>query len=528
MTIPDVPFKILALAPFSPVPDNGHTIEVLEVDLFTVDEIMDRLDPILYLPVPLELCPEAALSLRFKSLKDFKPENLVKNNDYLRSLKEARDFTIDALGRNQAVADITAALDKNFPGLPIDLKSSPAGTQDQPAPSKDLVDDILTLVAMPDGPSSPPSGSRGGSWTERLDLALAGLLEAVYNNPDFKTCESAWRGLEVLLKQGPVKNGQGIKLSMASVSPGSLGDTLGRLADLLADDPPNLVLVDLPLDSTPLGTDLMAGLADLADSLLAPTVGWVGPKFFHLDDWAGLARVQYLKHHLEDAAYAKWRNLSKLPGAAWLGLTLNSFLFRPAYGPDFPAKTVPFVEDRPLWVSPVWGLGAAVAQSCQIFGWPSRFTDYKNCLLRDLPVFDQAVGGPSTTEMTLSDDRLSEFLEAGFTPLMGPLRRDMAFVPKEITLSGGSLKYQLFVSRLLGILFWCREQLGRGERDDPAGALQQALIKQWEKTGRAVPSDLAITSGATGQDGSLGLNISLSVPSDILPGGQALEFTFNW
>jgi hypothetical protein len=528
MTVPDVPFKMLALAPFTPVPDSGYTPRLWEVDLFTLDEIMDRLSPSLYLPVPLDLCPEAALSLRFNTLKDFKPENLVKNNDYLRSLKQARDFTAEALSRNQSPAALAAALSHNFPGLPAGLISVPAGLQAPASRSTDLVDDILSLVATPGSPTAASSDPGSGSWTERLDQALCGLLEAVYNHPDFKILESAWRGLEILVKQGPVKAGLGVKLSIVPVNPDSLGETLGPLAELLAADTPNLVLVDLPLDSTPLGIELTAGLAELADRLLTPTVGWVGPKFFHLDDWAGLSRVQYLKHHLEDAAYAKWRNLSKLPGAAWLGFTLNRVLFRPAYGPDYRAKTVTFVENQPLWVSPVWALGATVAQSCQAFGWPSRFTDYKTCLLKDLPVFDQAVGGPAATEMTLSEDRLAEFLEAGFTPLLGPLRRDTAFLPKEATLAKGSIRYQLFVSRFLGMLFWCREQLGLQERDDPAAALRQTLIREWEKTGQPAPPDLAITPQAPGPEGSLTLKISLSVPRDILPGGQALEFSFNW
>ena len=528
MTVPETSFKILALAPFSPVPDSGSAPKLWEMDLFTLDEIMDSLGPNLYLPVPMALCPEAALSLRFTCLKDFKPENLIKNNEYLSNLKEARDFTADAVSRGQAPRDLAAALDDRFPGLPADLRTAPAGAMDQPVSQPDLVDDILTMVAMPGGSTSTPSATGAGSWTGRLDQALSGLLAAVYNHADFKTLESAWRGLEVLVKQGPVKAGQGVKLSIAAVSLGNLGETLAPLAELLAADPPNLILVDLALDSTPLGTDLMSGLADLADGLLAPTVAWVGPKFFHLADWSGLAKVQYLKHHLEDAAYAKWRNLAKLPGAAWLGLSLNRFLFRPAFGPDHQAKTVPFVEEQPLWISPVWGLGAAVAQSCQAFGWPSRFTDYQNCLLTGLPVFDQAVGGPSTTEMTLAEDRLAEFLEAGFTPLMGPLRRDTAFLPKETTLAGGSLKYQLFVSRLLGMLFWCREQLSREEPGDPAMALSQAMIKEWEKTGQPAPPDLEIAPDAPGPEGRLSLKISLSVPREILPGGQALEFSFNW
>ena len=239
--------------------------------------------------------------------------------------------------------------------------------------------------------------------------------------------------------------------------------------------------------------------------------------------------MAYLKHHLEDAAYAKWRKLADLPGAHWLTVTCNRFLYRAPYGPENRPKSVSFEERVPLWLSPVWALGTLAAQSTIAFGWPSRFTDYANVALRDLPLAREAGDGPSAAEMLVSEDRLVEFLDAGMTPLLGPLRKDTAFMPKETTVAGSSLKYQLFVSAVLGFLFWCKdhmnEALGQG---DLAANVKAAFVLHWEKTGRAAPEDLEVAAGTPGPDGAVPLSISLTPPGSILPGAQKLDFSFNW
>ncbi|MEW6261638.1 MAG: type VI secretion system contractile sheath large subunit [Thermodesulfobacteriota bacterium] len=527
MPVTEVPYSILVLAPFAPVPETGPQGGLIPADLSSLDEAAAAVNPRFYIPAPLEACPAGGVAIEIKSLKDFKPDRLVSNTAYLKTVREAGRYVAEALAGGAAPRKISERLRSDWPGLPAGLTSPPAGSRTgKRAPSQ--VDDILTLVAQPEGGGKTP-GPQTKDWPARFDDLLADLLRAIFGQPEFRAAEAAWRGLEVLVSQGQIKEGQGFKLNLATVSLDSLEETLNRLKDDFSALPPHLGLIDLPGDSSPRGLELLEKTANWAEELLTPTACWLGPAFFHLKDWSELKRVPYLKHYLEDAAFAKWRKLADRSAADWLCLTLNRFLGRLPYGRDNRPKGVYFEEEEPLWLSPVWALGALAAQSVNGFGWPSRLTDYNRVSLTNLPLAGAGGEGPAATEMLLSEDRLFEFIEVGLSPLFGPLRKDVAFLPKEATLARGSFKGQLFVARLFGFLFWCRENLAvPAGTVELAGQVKAALARFWEGTGHQPPDDLEVTPGGAGPEGPVHLKIGLTPPRSVWPGASRLEFTFNW
>lgn len=524
MQIPFLPFKILALAPFGPAAQTGANPRPIPVDLATIDEAFQAVSPRFHLPVDRELCPEAGLTLEFKSLKDFKPDRLIQNNEYLHQVAEAGRYAGEARSKGVSARDAVEHIRQAWPAVPVDPAALPAESE---AKAASRVDDILSLVAMPGGGGGDARGT--ASLTGQLDSLLSSLLEAVYNNEEFRKYEAAWRGLEVLLKQAPIKEGGPVKVAIASVHPDTLAETLDALIADLALDLPGLVLIDAPMDSGVRSTELTQAAADFADNLLAPTAVWVSADFFHIAHWRDLGKVSYLKHHLEDASYAKWRKLAEQPGGNWLTAVCNRFVVRAPYGGDNKPKTASFEEIGPLWIAPVWALGTLVAQSVLECGWPSRLTDYVNVALHDLPVIDRPGDGPGVVEMDLSEDRLMEFVEIGLTPLYGPVRKDRAFMPKEVTLAGGSLKYQLFTARILAFLFWCKDNLDEAVRvGDLALNVQSAIAMFWERTGHPAPADLDVRAGEAEGGGPIPLNISMTPPAAVLPGGHKLELGFAW
>ena len=110
MDIPQPPFHILALAPLSVIPENGFQVRTIRADAATLDEALADLAPRLTVPVPRELCPQAELTLTIGGLKSFRPENIVRENDYLRSLVEARDETARSLAAGESPREISARL----------------------------------------------------------------------------------------------------------------------------------------------------------------------------------------------------------------------------------------------------------------------------------------------------------------------------------------------------------------------------------------------------------------------------------
>lgn len=527
MNIPDPNFSILALAPLGPVPETGFNGAPVSIDLATLDEAIKTIAPRFDLAVDKALCPEGVLTIEIGSLKDFKPEILVGNVEYLKKLAGALKFINSSEGKGMTAGEAAGRIQSEWPGLPLDYST----TALKPKPkSEKTVDDILSMVAMPDESESGGQGAdRPGGLGEQLETILSNLLETVFSDGEFRAYEAAWRGVQTLCKQGPVKEGRGINLSLACTSQETLAADLVTLAEKLSENPPNLIIIDLPMDNTPRGIGLLESITEFADTLLTPAACWIDASFFHISDWGELGKISYIKHHLDDAAYAKWRKLKDEDGAHWLSVLCNRFLARPPYGASNKPRGVYFEERAPLWISPVWALGTLAAQSSVEFGWPSRFTDYTNVLLSDLPLARSVEGRQSSTEISLTEDRLMEFMESGFTPLYGPERKDTAFMPKEATLAGGAMKYQMFVSRILGFLFWCKGNLSfeKGGADTESG-LKAAISLYWQKTGHNPPEDLEVKAGEMTEEGATPMYIAMTPPRAVLPGGQRLEFTISW
>jgi type VI secretion system protein ImpC len=499
------------------------------MDIYSMDEAVSNLEPTMYVPVPRDVCPSGGLTLTFKSIKDFNPDRIVANNGYLRSIHKAGQFIADAIRSGTPTRDIARRITTDWPDLPLEMSIMDTDVPQQSAEkSTSPVDDILSMVAVPTSPQ--PTASVGAKqWKLRCDELLSTLLEYVFDNADFRTCEASWRGIELLVRQGKIKEGEGLFVQAVPITGDGLAYTLEDLSNDLAANPPNLVLVDLPFDNTVRSINILEKVITFAETLMVPTVCWITPGFFNMNTWVDLRRLPYLKNHLEDAAYAKWRKLRDLPGSYWTAITCNRFLTRFPFKRDNGKGVVSFREKEPLWLSPVWALGTLICQSISNFGWPCRFTDYMNINLADLALADSESNIPTSTEMVLSEDRLAEFIEIGITSLQSGKGKDSAFIPKEVTLAGGSLKYQLFVAKVLGFLWWCRDNLDREIRSGDIGTnLTTAFDLFWQKTGQPTPEDLEITPGASEGDEAIPLTIRMTPPSSVMTGGHMLEMTFLW
>ncbi len=524
MDIPEIPFTILALAPFRPVADSSFSPEVLRVATGSMDEAIAALAPQIWIPQPAEICPEGGITVSPARMKDLTPDGLIRV-PYLKNLHDASLFIEKAIASGEGPGEIAGHLKAAWPGLPLDLTV--------PAPEarlrqQNVVDDILSMVAMP-GQPAPGAASGPKAWKNRIDNVLADLLENVYADEAFRIFEAAWRGVEAIVRQGPVREDSPVRLLIFPVSPADLAESLETLVSELAPEPPSLVLIDIPFDSSPGSIELMGKAAIFAETLLAPVAGWITPAFFHMKSWKDLKKLPYLRNYLEGAAYAKWRKLREREESRWLVLTCNRFLARPPYGKDFRPRTVFFREKDQPWVSPVWALGALAAQSAELYGWPSRFTDYVNIQLRDLAVDVSDEGPAASTEAVLSSERLRQFEETGIMPLTGAAKKDIAFMPGDTTASGESLLAQLFFSCVIGFLMRCCDQsYGKSKGGDGQTSVADALSGFFRQNGCEPPPDLVVEAGQAEEGKPVPLHISFTPPVAALPGAQRMEFTFLW
>ncbi len=530
MRIPQkIPYTILVFAPVAPASPSGYGTKPVSADLQTLDDALGTFAPQLTIPVPKQLCPQEELTVRMQRLKDFKPDGVIRNNAYLRHVLAACKAIDAAVSEGRSPEWLADRLKSEWSDVPVHIQP-PVKTAPQKSKGSQ-VDDILSIVAAPSPPSAGVGSSSGGPahWRSQIETLLAALLKAVFSHEQFRRYEACWRGIETLLKQGRIKQSEGLRLQIVPATADSLPAAMEKMTRRFVENRPDLILIDIPMNGTLVGTALLEKVVSFAEAQLIPTVCWVPPAHFDLDDWAGLKKLSYLKHHLEDTAFAKLRRVQSLSGSHWIALTCNRFLSRFAYGKAYRPKGVFFEEGNPLWISPVWAAGALAAQSVVSFGWPSRITRHTDIRLTDLALQDDADSGPRPTETILGEDRIMQFIEAGYTPLVGLAQRDMAIMPKASTWAGGSLAFQLFVSRLLTLLFWCRENLDKEMAGDELEQnLKTTLTLLWQQTGQEPPPDVSVTQDAYDAQGFIPLTIGLTPPRSVLPGGQRFEMTFNW
>ncbi len=273
MTSP-FPYKILVLAPFSPVPQSSFTPVFTDVDLYSLDQALALLGPALYLP-------ETGTTFSPEKISDFKPRNLEKQ-----------------LPMEKGPAGIASAMQTE---------------------GKSAVDDILSMVA--DSVEKPPLESGTGRFE----------LGQIFANPEFAAMESAWLGLRTLLKQGQITGTDRIRVTICPVSEAGLDIVLNTIREMSPSQSPNLILMGLGFDNTHPSLLVLETLLEFAHAMMVPTALELTPGFFNLDSFTQMNQIPYLKHFLEDSAHAKFRKLASRDGAEWILPLCNCFAARPAH-----------------------------------------------------------------------------------------------------------------------------------------------------------------------------------------------------
>jgi len=514
MDIPRLPFTVLVLAPFHPVPDNFKP-RVVSAD--SIEQAMSELGPSLYFPLPTDLCPAGGVSLQFESIDDFGPQAMIAKNEYLAGLNNALDY-IDSAKDNSSPAEIVDGL-KQWPGLPIDIAG--AAEQGPSSGTAGKVDDILSMVSAP---SAPPSAGGGGSpedWRNQLEQILRQCLYNIVSDAGFRKHEAAWRGTDMLFKA----SGENVSLKLASVSMASAATIIERLEEELISGPPSLLLFDLPFDNSTYAMEALEKISALSESLLTPSAAWFTEKFLNISNWDELKKLSYLPNLLDGPEFAKWRKLRKSPAGEWLTMLINRPLLRHAYDADNGGPPARLREEDHLYMPPVYLLAALLAGRINETGWPGGLSGPGTSLLSGVPLREGADGHLYPVETMLSDDRASQFPDIGITPVIGAKNKDRAFVTRAATSSGGSLEHQLFLARIISLVMWCHENFtAEWDIEVVRQELEAALSKYFEKTGNPVPADLAVSAS---QDGQGIISISLT-PDKLVDMPRRIEFSMSW
>ncbi len=522
MRTPSIPFTIRVLAPFAVNLQVPWQQPPVAVDLSSLDQAVKSICGSAYFPLPLALCPAGGLEITVSRMKDFHPDGMIQNNPFLRHLLEAGRLLSD---HRLSVAEKKQGLEQ-FPDLP----ALDAGAEAKEAISRDAgaLDNILNMVAMPGEAQASGQATKPTSGGTAVDGIIQAVLAHVYSDNAFREAEAAWRGLQLLLRQGAGAAAD-FRVEIIPATLETIEETIGRLTVSQINDLPSLVIVDLPFDNTPHSIHLLEKVAAFAEMLMAPALACASPRLMDLDSWTDLNRLPFLPNYLQSPHFAKFNRLKAQPEADWVALACNRVLARYPYGKESRPRTVSFEEPEAPWLRPVWAVSALIVKSYAETGWPTRFTEWQAFQLRDLAVHFIGSDTAVPVEALMSEDRMDQLRRIGLIPLAAMANRDVVFVPMETTLGGASLAYQLFASRVTQLLLWCRDNLspdlsGPGLEE----ALKRTFFLFWEKSGHPRPESIEITAGDPDTENRIPLRLDLQPSRRILPSGEGLALEFNW
>ncbi|MBF0232751.1 MAG: type VI secretion system contractile sheath large subunit [Desulfamplus sp.] len=477
-----LPYKILTLAPFAPMPDQKVIPNFISVDINSIDDAVNAISPVLHIPISGNGGNRGSVTLEFHKIRDFSPRELTGKLPKFHQSPSAA--AMPAMTQNEGLADRAVN----------EILSRSQGSE---SPQDSTIDDILSMVDITETGANDEYQSERESREEKSsskkiqgDTTGHPAIKHIFSDPVFRKIESAWRGLHIMTKRAAVKGSWPVEISISCIPHNPAGSStvidgvLDGVKNMAHDKMPNLVLMDMGIDNTIPCLEILEQIIHFADTMMVPVVLSINPNFFHIDKWNDLSKLPYLRHHIDDASHAGFKKLKSAPGAEWTMLCANGIAVRPPH---------PW-EDGSLFVSPVWAVGTLCAKAVTATGWPMEFTRYNHFQIVDLAT-DLNNGKYAASTCTLiSDDRLRQFNEIGITPVAGVKNRDVAFIPMESSLTGGTIKFQMFMNRIIECLVNARESAKNdaAKPSDTAQIIDKALSDCFVNSGQQLPGNLRV------------------------------------
>jgi predicted component of type VI protein secretion system len=437
---PETPFRVLVLGDFSgrggrrpPVPERRPA----RVDIDSLESFLERQNA----EVDLEASGGAALRVAPREFDDLHPDRLYQQLDVFAALRGARARLLDASTFASAAAEVRSWSGQAAAAPAAGASAGDDGTLErllgragsssssvEPAPMSATSEMIKHFVA----PHIVPAASADRpALVATVDAAITAAMRQVLRDPAFQALESAWRGLDFLVRQ---IESEEIQLFAMNLSKAELLSDLASAQDArespvfraLVDrapgsDPWALVLGLYAFDDGDPDAEALGKMALVAQAANAPFVA--------------AAAAPLVQAALEGAPSSKgWGALRARPEAAFLGLVCPRFLLRLPYGrATDPISAFAFEEfaGRPEPDDYLWGpsavvLGVLFNQAFAASGWgmsPGPSMD-----LGGLPVYVRKDG--HETEMTpcaeiwLNDPQADKLLQQGLMPLQSFRGRD--------------------------------------------------------------------------------------------------------
>lgn len=520
ISIPDIPFSILALAPFTPEISHEASAKILTIDPIDIDQTLLVMAPSFFVSLPLEICPAGGVQIQLQRMRDFTPDGLLESQPYLTQLLEADLFCNEAEQQKMSPQDILQRL-KTWPALPQLL---PASAKEFTKGKSSSLENILSMVDLPGSQSSVQVEASTGAGGTYGALACQ-ILDAIFADPTFRSLESCWFGLRHL---GRYLAAAGGRLEILSASTEDIKEVLEENRERLITQPPSLFLIDQAFSSSERSIQILDTLAQFGQEMLVPVLAWADYSFFQISSWIELDKLSFLPNYFEGASFASYRSLQQSDSGRWIALACNRFLTRFPYGPEYRSRVLPFKEQGLAWHSPVWGVAALMASRVKEIGWPTGMASSAQCLLEDLAITTEGLKEPGSLEVKLSKNRLEQLTCCGIMPLAGRKGTDTAFLAGDVMLAKNiSLSYQLLVCRVSHFILWCRDHWQECmQEEELESRLRTGFQLFAEEQGPFPAGDVTVTCRLA--QGALNVSFCWRPSSQILSTRQEIVLEFSW
>ena len=480
----DVPFRVLLIGDWSGRRNRGLSASSEELkawrplllDRDNLDHLIAQLGVKLH--VPLTSDGSQSLTITFNKLDDFHPDRLFSQLEIFDSLRRTRaklsnpkTFAESAVevrewsepARVEPTSSSTPEAPPEEPVVaasPLDESlldqilagGSKASATKLSQPTEEVSPEIAELAEAAARPYlSPDIEADQDQLIEAVDKRIAGNMKAILHHPDFQTIESAWRALDFLVTR--LDTGTDLKLYLLDISLDEFK------ADLQSDeDFRSTALYKLLVEQT-VGTSggipwsvlvgnfifdfvsvpravatgpLVEAISSIAEEAGAPFIAGTTSHLLGCESLADTPDPDDWRLPLASEFEERWKNLTSLPSADYVGFALPRFLLRLPYGKETdPTEEFDFEElsaddnlsarhESYLWANPVFAVAYLLAKGFSKNGWDFRPSDTLEIEGLPLHIFER--NGESEikpcAEALLTVRAAKEIIDRGLMPLL--------------------------------------------------------------------------------------------------------------
>ncbi len=417
----------------------------LRVDCDNYEQVFAQLGAALRLPACNQ--PDEQIELRFKSLEDFHPDQLLRNVPSLAKLLSVRSALLNPATAGAAANELQGLMSAPQPGAETDDDALARLLGKAPAQSTSVKSDSTPrstvqsyIKSITSGSSVPARGARENAALASVEMELTVQLRAILHHPDFQALEAGWRGVDFLVRE--FGGEEDLRIGLVDISKEELAADgqveSGALADLLAAQSCVAVQGNYFFGGNSEDIQLLGRVAKLSAAAGVPFLAGARPE---LAGWNSFGRQpDPAERQVVLAAEVReaWEKLRSSPEAAQVALALPRILQRQPYGKSSePIETFPFTElpasfphESCLWGNPVFVCGHLLARGFVEEGWDMTPHGGE---VGGLPVYCFEVDGESEAqpcaETWLTERSAAVIQSQGLMPVMSVKGRDSVLVP---------------------------------------------------------------------------------------------------